>query len=530
MFKILKLLLLIFIIAPVFLFSQPRLSITPNEIEFKDPFHRLGNMYFINDGSDSLVISSIVYNYSHYYIRFDKYLSYPLTIGPGDTTQMDCILAGYYYTSSVDTLDSMYVYSNSINGTEVISIKIGYYDDERKDGVISGQVTDGGDAVADARVSFFYAGKYMVQTTQTDGNGYYSANLPGGFYKISAEKTSYYVTFYGQQSDPLNASFIYLPDNSTRTADIVISPVKSTSIGISGRVLDLKTGAPLRRAVVVIRRGIHSPTKIASDSVNNTYTALINEDGTYSIDNIATPGYYYIQAFSDYFVPSYYSSSGGSPTFWQQADSVFIDSGFSDVDIYMPRDSSVGGGTASGTINIISPSGDTTTDVVIYAQSLNSESSIFNYTFSDNDGTYRIPFLPYGTYKLIAQKIGYRDGYSSVFTIDAQNIDIENLDITLTPTSVEGNQNLPESHVLLYNYPNPFNPSTTIEFYLPFSSYIELKVFNVLGKEITTLQKEYLFAGFHKVDFNAKGLTSGVYFVTLNTKGNLKVKKILLLK
>ena len=534
MIKLLKLLLLFFVVAPVFLFSQPRLVITPNEIEFKDTFHRLGNAYFINTGTEDLVIDSIVYNYSYYFVRFDKYLSYPLTLSPGDTIQMDCILAGYYYPLSADTLDAMYVYSNSIDSTEAIKIKVDYYYDKLENGTISGQVTDGGGAIAGARISFLYAGNYLIQTMQTDQNGYYSAILPAGSYKISAEKTSYYVTFFGQQTDPLSAKFLNLPRDSIRTADIVLLPVMGTSNSVSGRIYDLKSNTLLRKAMVVVRRrGGHTPTKavsdITEDSVDVAYTAFVNDDGIYSIDNIAE-GNYYIQSFSDYFVPSYYSSSGTSPTFWQEAESVFIDSISSDVNIYMPRDSSIGGGSVSGNISITSSTGDTISDVIVYAQSVNSGSSVFNYAFSNRDGKFKIPFLPYGDYRLVAQKIGYNDGYSSEFTIDMNNKDVENLDITMIPASVKGEHQLPGNHVLLYNYPNPFNPNTTIEFYLPFSSYIELKIFDVLGKEITTLQKDYLSAGVHKIDFNANELTSGVYFVTLNTKETLRVRKILLLK
>lgn len=533
MIKSLKTLLLFLVIITGFTFSQPRLSITPNEIEFENNFNRLSNVYFINTGTENLIIDSIAYNYNYYFIRFDKDLSYPLTLSPGDTAEMDCILAGYYTVSSADTLDTMYVYSNSVDGMEDIKIKIDYYDDDRKEGIINGQVTDGNTAIPDAKISFFYAGSYIAQTVKADQNGFYSTTLPPGSYKVSAEKDSYYVTFFGQQSDLLNADFIVLQNDSIKTADIIVKPLKGTPINVYGRVFDFESSTSLRRAVVIVRPGRHSPAKIVSNSVTNdsvtgTYTAFINEDGTYSINDIASPGYYYIQAFSDYFVPSYYSSSGSSPTFWQQTDSVYLSSDFSNADIYMPRDSSIGGGKVTGIVSI--NSGDTISDVIIYAQSVNSQSSIFNYAFPNQEGTFKIPFLPYGSYRLVTQKIGYEDGYSSVFTIDSLNKEVSNINLTLTPTSVEENPIVPESHVLLYNYPNPFNPSTTIEFYLPVSSYIELKIFDVLGKEITTLQKDYLFAGVHRVEFNPDNLVSGVYFVTLSTKEGLNVKKILLLK
>ena len=73
-------------------------------------------------------------------------------------------------------------------------------------------------------------------------------------------------------------------------------------------------------------------------------------------------------------------------------------------------------------------------------------------------------------------------------------------------------ENLPEFK-LYNNYPNPFNPTTTIQFTLPHESYVTLKVFNVLGQEVTTLYNhEWLSDGSQEVELNASGLSSGVYF------------------
>ena len=81
-------------------------------------------------------------------------------------------------------------------------------------------------------------------------------------------------------------------------------------------------------------------------------------------------------------------------------------------------------------------------------------------------------------------------------------------------TEVE-NISQPFSYGLEQNYPNPFNPSTTIEFSIPQNGFVTIKVFNVLGKEIATLINEQVMAGKHKIDFNATGLSSGVYFYKL---------------
>ncbi len=76
---------------------------------------------------------------------------------------------------------------------------------------------------------------------------------------------------------------------------------------------------------------------------------------------------------------------------------------------------------------------------------------------------------------------------------------------------VDENQN-PAEYFLSQNYPNPFNPSTEISYYLPKSDFVTIKVHDVLGKEIAVLVNQIQNAGNHRVNFNAKNLTSGVYF------------------
>lgn len=80
------------------------------------------------------------------------------------------------------------------------------------------------------------------------------------------------------------------------------------------------------------------------------------------------------------------------------------------------------------------------------------------------------------------------------------------------------------------NYPNPFNPNTVISYHLPITSKVSLKVYNVLGKEITTLVNEELAAGEHKVEFNSTGLPSGIYFYQLSTENFIETKKMILMK
>jgi len=86
------------------------------------------------------------------------------------------------------------------------------------------------------------------------------------------------------------------------------------------------------------------------------------------------------------------------------------------------------------------------------------------------------------------------------------------------------------SFALQQNYPNPFNPTTTIAYELPHAAHVAIKVFNLLGKEVTTLLNQAQTAGVHTVQWNATSVPSGVYFVQMRAGEFNSVKKCVLLR
>jgi uncharacterized Ntn-hydrolase superfamily protein len=99
-----------------------------------------------------------------------------------------------------------------------------------------------------------------------------------------------------------------------------------------------------------------------------------------------------------------------------------------------------------------------------------------------------------------------------------------------TPTSTDEHPLLPNEFHLFQNYPQPFNPSTTIKYQIPITSKVVLKVFDVLGNEMETLVDQKKSAGMYEVDFDGTELTSGIYFYSLLTKEFTDTKKMILLK
>jgi hypothetical protein len=89
---------------------------------------------------------------------------------------------------------------------------------------------------------------------------------------------------------------------------------------------------------------------------------------------------------------------------------------------------------------------------------------------------------------------------------------------------------IPEDFQLYQNYPNPFNPVTKINYALPTSGLVTLKIYDVLGREVMTLVNEMKSAGNYTVDFNGANLSSGIYFYTLKSDDFTAVKKMTLIK
>ena len=83
---------------------------------------------------------------------------------------------------------------------------------------------------------------------------------------------------------------------------------------------------------------------------------------------------------------------------------------------------------------------------------------------------------------------------------------------------------------LLQNYPNPFNPTTIIKYSVPVPGLVRIKVYNVLGIEVASLQNGFKNSGTYEINFNASGLSSGVYFYSIFDGNYFKTKKMLLLK
>jgi hypothetical protein len=90
--------------------------------------------------------------------------------------------------------------------------------------------------------------------------------------------------------------------------------------------------------------------------------------------------------------------------------------------------------------------------------------------------------------------------------------------------------NIVNDYKLSQNFPNPFNPATKINFALPKSGLVTLKVYNLIGQEVAALVNEVKNAGTYSVDFNGSNLSSGIYFYKISVNDFNEVKKMMLIK
>jgi hypothetical protein len=118
--------------------------------------------------------------------------------------------------------------------------------------------------------------------------------------------------------------------------------------------------------------------------------------------------------------------------------------------------------------------------------------------------------------------ISDNDGYFVAFIMGQKSI--------VTSVDDESSDDNIRDYKLHQNYPNPFNPATNISYNIPSQSFVSIKVYDLLGNEIATLVNEEKSAGNFQVEFNATGLSSGIYFYKFQSGPFVEFKKMVLIK
>ncbi len=179
----------------------------------------------------------------------------------------------------------------------------------------------------------------------------------------------------------------------------------------------------------------------------------------------------------------------------------------------------------------------TATEVQCYGFNVekNSSSNWETIGFVPGHGDSNIPW----DYSLADTNVIYGNTYLyrlKQIDLNGQFVYSDTLSVSVVTGIKRIRNKFPSNFSVSQNYPNPFNPTTEIKYSLPLSSTVNLKLFNILGRQVKVLVNGIQRAGYYKCQWNAENLASGVYIYVLNansTDGQTKyqsVKKMVLLK
>jgi hypothetical protein len=131
---------------------------------------------------------------------------------------------------------------------------------------------------------------------------------------------------------------------------------------------------------------------------------------------------------------------------------------------------------------------------------------------------------------IITNLISSSDGTTIYAGTHDQGLWMCRLSDLVTSVNTKDNSIIPSRLVLEQNYPNPFNPTTTIEYGIPLKSFVTIKLFDILGREVAVLVNGERQAGAYKIEFNASRFSSGIYIYQLRSGSLIQTKKMMLLK
>jgi uncharacterized protein YegP (UPF0339 family) len=401
---------------------------------------------------------------------------------------------------------------------------------------VSGLVKDGSGVPQKARLTAFISNKQhnpscwnMIYQAKTNSLGNYLIKgvKPGDTVVVFADPLdhTFLPQYYNGKSDFKTADRVGVTSNVTDVNfTLVAKPVFDNCI--SGTVLDSAGTTIVKGSVFAFRKGLNLKDRFGF----KRRVPIDTLTGSYSFTNLE-PGEYILLAEGHGYVPSFFKYDGSTTLSWKNADSVVVTDSSLLTGINFNLKTHVkktGGGFAFGTVK--GNDGSTLPGTLNYLVDANG--AFADYCLTDLDGSYIISNIDAGSYTMVSSLASFQDAQKTL-TVDYLNNSTLNVDVSLTPNSTTGiNDNVAtiNGYALNQNYPNPFNPSTIISYQIPQNSFVTLKVYNILGKEVATLVNEQQIAGKYNFNFKASNLASGIYIYKLTAGSFTSVKKLTLLK
>ncbi len=376
-----------------------------------------------------------------------------------------------------------------------------------------------------------------VFKARTDSLGHYDIQLVPGAYIAFAKARGYGVEFFNEQSSLVSANILIVRQD-TSGINFTLAPIPPVVLGeIKGSVMDssLNIGVPSR--VIAFRDGWRF-----KDDFHSAKAYVVDTDslGAYVIPDIL-PGTYIVLAVPlGSYVPAFYSADTSNHN-WKHATKIHVSGNSVDniiiyvnpISLFANGFASVSGKVTVNGMGSIMMNMKERAGVTVYAL---RNGQVAGYGFTNAEGNYSINGLTPGSYSVFVDKPGFNETSSANVSVAynlSNPVNATNVNFTIdSPTSVAVGQStvMPTNYALDQNFPNPFNPSTTISYSLPQSGAVTLKVYNIVGQEVATLINGFQNAGRYAVNFNAANFSSGVYFYRLQAGVFNTVKKMMLIK
>ncbi|MBS1492328.1 MAG: carboxypeptidase regulatory-like domain-containing protein [Bacteroidetes bacterium] len=260
-------------------------------------------------------------------------------------------------------------------------------------------------------------------------------------------------------------------------------------------------------------------------------SANVAGDGTYILSNVTANDTVYLMAFPltslDY-VPVYYP---GTTNWLIGASTIITTTSQSNLDIKVRKlYNSSFPGTITGSV-VYSNQGLPLAGAIVYLKT--PFGVLKSFAITNSDGTYTIPNVGEGEYSLTANRIAFNNNNVFGLIMDynfGTNLANQNFNLQQTVSVSQISSTIPNKYNLYQNYPNPFNPTTKIKFDIQKSGFAKLSVYDMQGKLVKDLLNEAVPAGSFEVSFDAKELSSGIYYYKMEVGGVVITKKMMLVK
>ncbi|MCC7429814.1 carboxypeptidase regulatory-like domain-containing protein [bacterium] len=388
-------------------------------------------------------------------------------------------------------------------------------------------------AVSGAEVYLLPASGFLVDTLKvvTDANGNYTmSGVPTGTnVKSGCFANGFYSEYYNNQSDFFSADTIFIgtAGGTLNGINFSLEAVNTTfaNNSVSGTITNT-SGNPVENALIVIisANDLDAPLTMS--------TQITDVNGNYQISNLA-PDDYYVFSLAHGFVPTFLSDVQN----WQNSATVNVNGNpVNNTNINLPQVANTSFCSISGTVLLNNGTSlSNLENAVVYA--VDGNGTVLGYDLSKANGVYQISGLAPGNYYVYVSKLGLPTETVSGIQV-SENSPATNVNFvvnSVTEVTEETNPEVSKNFVLANNFPNPFNPTTKIEFAIPEFSNVKISVYNVLGQLVKTLINQNLEKGSYKTSWNGtnesgKSVSSGIYFYRLEAGNFNQTKKMLFLK